>query len=209
MNVWAHDGKLYEVNSHYSLPDDAWQYELAGISGSPGTGPYLAVLIPDATPDDGPFTPKQAEHVRALIHDGQAPWPVLHRFVDLIEDSGDITHGPEAIPDIGALVSSNNTWQFADKRFEMNSFHHGDRDSWCYELYEVDPETPENNYIEVLIPDAQPTDGPFVAATADQVTFTAHGTWTMPWPVFRHFLNAIEASGDIVEGTAAAEHSEP
>lgn len=92
MNVWAHDGKLYEVNSYYSLPDDAWQYELVGLSGAPGTGPYLIVLIPDATPDDGPFTPRVAEPVQVIQH-GQTPWPVLHRFVDLIEGSGDITYG--------------------------------------------------------------------------------------------------------------------
>ena len=208
MNVWAHDGKLYEVNSYHSLPDDAWQYELAGISGAPETGPYLAVLIPDATPD-GPFTPRQAEHIQVTIHNGQTPWPVLHRFVDLIENSGDITHGTAASSGIGALTSSNTTWQFADRRFEVNSFYFGDRDSWCYELCVVDPNSPENNYIEVLIPDAQPADGPFVAAAADQVTVAGHGTSTVPWPVFRHFLDTIETSGDIVEGTATAGHPEP
>jgi hypothetical protein len=125
MNVRAHNGKLYEVNSHYSLPDDAWRYELTGLSGAPGTRPYLIVLIPDATPADGPFTPRHAEDVQVLIHDGQTPWPVLHRFVDLIEDSGDVTHGPEASQDIGTLTSSNSRWQFADRRFEANSFHFG------------------------------------------------------------------------------------
>ncbi|MFE3202340.1 hypothetical protein [Embleya sp. NPDC059237] len=154
MNVWAHDGLLYEVDSGYSLPDDAWRYELAGISGAPGSGPYLVVIIPDATPEDGPFSPKQVEHVRTVIHDGRTPWPVLLRFVDLIEGSGDVTHGHEATSDIGTLASSNNEWQFADRRFEVNSFHIGDRGSWCYELYEVAPGTSENNYIEVQIPDA-------------------------------------------------------
>ncbi|MFF7250733.1 hypothetical protein ACFZBU_43535 [Embleya sp. NPDC008237] len=209
MNVWAHDGLLYEVDSGYSLPDDAWRYELAGVSGAPGTGPYLVVIIPDATPDDGPFTPKQAEHVRTVIHDGRTPWPVLLRFVDLIEGSGDVTHGHEATSDIGTLASSNNEWQFADRRFEVNSFHIGDRGSWCYELYEVAPETSENNYIEVQIPDAQPAEGSFVAATADQATFTAHGAWTLPWPVFRHFLDVIETSGDIVADTTTAGHPKP
>jgi hypothetical protein len=95
------------------------------------------------------------------------------------------------------------------RQFEVNSFHFGDRDSWCYELYEVDSETPENNYIEVLIPDVRPAEGPFAPATADQVMFTAHGTLEVPWLVFRHFLDAIEASGDIVEGTTAAGHPKP
>lgn len=207
MEVWAHDGRLYEVNSYYSLPDDAWQYELAGQDGALATGPYLSVLIPDATPDDGPFTPRQAEHVRVVVHDGLTSWPVLRRFVNLIEASGDITSGPEVSPAIGTLtLSSNNTWQLGGKRFEVNSFHFGDRDSWCYELYEVESETSENRYVEVLIPDVQPAAGPFVPATADQVTFTVHGTWTVPWPVFRRFLDAIEASGDIVEGGTAAGH---
>jgi hypothetical protein len=55
VEVWDHSGKLYEVNSYYSLPDDAWQYEL---TGAPGTGSYLAIVIPDAAPEHGPFTPK-------------------------------------------------------------------------------------------------------------------------------------------------------
>lgn len=41
------------------------------------------------------------------------------------------------------------------------------------------------------------------------MTVTAYGTWTVPWLVFRHFLDAIEASGDIVEVAPVAEHSEP
>ncbi|MCW2886980.1 MAG: hypothetical protein JWL58_3842, partial [Streptosporangiaceae bacterium] len=53
MEVWAHDGKLYDVNSYYSLPDDAWHYELVRQDGAPATGPYLSVLIPDTTPDAG------------------------------------------------------------------------------------------------------------------------------------------------------------
>ncbi|GAB3864516.1 hypothetical protein GCM10029963_75050 [Micromonospora andamanensis] len=65
MAIRSHDGKLYEITSGYSLPDDAWQYELVGLTGPPGTGPYLSVLIPDATPD-GPFTPRPAEHVMVV-----------------------------------------------------------------------------------------------------------------------------------------------
>jgi hypothetical protein len=34
---------------------------------------------------------------------------------------------------------------------------------------------------------------------ADRVTFTAHGEWDIPWPVFRRFIEAIAGSGDIVQ----------
>ncbi|MEV4661077.1 hypothetical protein AB0J85_03925 [Micromonospora echinofusca] len=42
MEVWAHGTELYEVNSYYSLPDDAWQYELTGMSEAGG---HVAVVI--------------------------------------------------------------------------------------------------------------------------------------------------------------------
>jgi hypothetical protein len=31
MEIWSYDGKLYEITSRYSLPDDAWHYELTDI----------------------------------------------------------------------------------------------------------------------------------------------------------------------------------
>ena len=57
----------------------------------------------------------------------------------------------------------------------------------------------ENNYIDVRIPDASPNSGPFIPMPSDHVTLTMHGQWRLPWPVFRRFLNAIRAAGDIVE----------
>lgn len=93
VEVWDHDGKLYEVNSYYSLPGDAWQYELVGLTGAPGTGPYLSVTIPDATPDDGAFTPRPASNVMVRAGGGDVPWPILRRFIDLVESSGDIVRG--------------------------------------------------------------------------------------------------------------------
>ncbi|MGW4294345.1 hypothetical protein ACWEH1_14990 [Micromonospora chersina] len=106
MEVWDHDGKLYEVNSYYSLPDDAWKYELVGLTGAPGTGPYLSVRIPDATPDDGPFTPRPAGDVMVNAGSGDVPWPILRRFIDLVESSGDIvddeTDDASPITDSGA-----------------------------------------------------------------------------------------------------------
>ncbi|MFV2013372.1 MULTISPECIES: hypothetical protein [unclassified Micromonospora] len=73
MEVWSHGANLYEVNSYYSLPEDAWCYELAGLSGTPGTGPYLAIGIPDANPDDGPLTPQPARLATIHLASGQTP----------------------------------------------------------------------------------------------------------------------------------------
>jgi hypothetical protein len=95
VEVWDHDGKLYEVNSYYSLPDVAWQYELIGLTGAPGTGPYLAIVIPDATPDEGPFSPKHVGHALVRIGGGVAPWPILLRLIELAE-SGDIVDTDQA-----------------------------------------------------------------------------------------------------------------
>jgi hypothetical protein len=66
VEVWEHDRRLYEVNSYYSLPDDAWQYELVGLTGAPGIGPYLTIVIPDATPEPGPFTMPTQTVVRSF-----------------------------------------------------------------------------------------------------------------------------------------------
>jgi hypothetical protein len=63
----------------------------------------------------------------------------------------------------------------------------------------VTPNTQRNDYVEVQIPDAQPDSGPFVPEPADVVTFTAHGVWDIPWPIFRRFIEVINTTGDIVE----------
>jgi hypothetical protein len=64
VDVWECNGRLYDVSSGYSLPDDAWQYELQGLTGAPLTGPTITVTIPDATPDGGqPFTPQPSNMV--------------------------------------------------------------------------------------------------------------------------------------------------
>jgi hypothetical protein len=31
------------------------------------------------------------------------------------------------------------------------------------------------------------------------VTFTAHGEWDIPWPIFGRFIEVIAISGDIVQ----------
>ncbi|GAB3864520.1 hypothetical protein GCM10029963_75060 [Micromonospora andamanensis] len=120
----------------------------------------------------------------------------------LLDSSGDLVDELRDLsPEATALPVTLNTWSHDDRRFEVNHFHYGDAESWCYELYEVDPATTENNYIDVRVPDALPESGPFVPMPAEHVTLTMHGRWTLPWPVFRRFLDAIRAAGDIVEST--------
>ena len=202
MEIWSHDDKLYEVNSGYSLPDDAWQYELVGLTGSPGTGPYIAVAIPDATPD-GSFTPKPARDAVVHAGGGMLPWPILANLIDVLNASGDLIEGSSELSvDTPARPLTLNVWWHGKRQFEVNTFHYGERDSWCYELYEVISGSDRNDYIEVRVPDASPEQGPFVPMPADQVTLTMHGTWSIPWPIFRRFIDAIRAAGDIVDPTA-------
>jgi hypothetical protein len=146
-----------------------------------------------------PFTPSDAAGVTVAVAHGPLPWPVVLRFMGFVETSGDIVTGPSTAVVTGALSLSLNSWRFADRVFEVTSFHHGEHDSWCYELYEVDPTSTSNDYIDVRIPDLQPADGPFVPADTRQVVLAGHGSPELPWPVFRHFLDAICRTGDIVE----------
>ncbi len=201
MEIWPHDGKLYEIGSGYSLPDDAWQYELVGLTGPPGTGPYLTVSIPDATPD-GPFTPRPAEHIVVHAGGGVVPWPILESLIHLLESSGDLVDEQRDLSaETTALPLTLNTWSHDGRRFEVNHFYFGDIESWCYELYTVDPDSVDDGGIDIRIPDASPESGPFVPMPAEHVTLTMRGRCTFPWPVFRRFLDAIRATGDIVEST--------
>jgi hypothetical protein len=204
VGVWSHDGRHYEVNSYYSLPDDAWRYEVVVPAGANGAGPHLAVLVPDATPQGEPFTPKGDSHVVVRVGGGELPWPIVRRLLHLIQSSGDLV--PEAgVPDRAPdELRSHHVWSWEAKQFEVNSFHFGEHDSWCYGLYEVDPGAEGNDDIEVRIPDANPAGGPFVPGPADRVRFTAHGDWAIPWPIFRRFVDAIEASGDLGPDETAA-----
>jgi hypothetical protein len=203
VEIWSYDAKLYEIVSMYSLPDDAWQYELTGLTGPPGAGPYLAITIPDATPD-GPFTPRAAQHAVVRAGGGTVPWLILEKLIHLLDSSGDLVEEQRDLSNEAvALPLTLNSWSFAGRRFEVNQFHHGDADSWSYELYELDPSSRDNNYIDVRIPDASPESGPFLPMSVDHVTLTMHGRWALPWPVFRRYLDAIRAAGDLVESTGA------
>ncbi|MEV6562865.1 hypothetical protein AB0M22_44605 [Nocardia sp. NPDC051756] len=193
MEIWEHDGNLYEVSSNYCLPDEAWTYELQGITGPPGTGPHLDVSIPDQTPE-GPFTPRSQRHVIVSFGPGSIPWLILRRFRDHVQSSGDIVTKDQPAEVVGDLRWSYNTWHFGDQRCEVNSFYFSDRDAWCYELCIPDPDPDANNYLEVLVPDITPN-GPYTQATIDQVIATPHGKLNLHWPIFTHFLTVLESSG--------------
>jgi hypothetical protein len=197
VEVWTYGDELFELNSMYALPDDAWSYELTALSGV--RGPGLAVLIPDATPDHAPFTPSGAAHVQVLMTDGSWPWSILLRFLHHVEASGDIVTD-EAAAVTGDLTLSRNTWTFRSRRFEVNSFGLDDPDCWSYELYEVGQPADENHYLDVRIPNIQPDPnrGTFSPDHTGAVTVTVFGEWALPWPVITHFLTAVDASGDIV-----------
>src|SRR5690349_8614452 len=89
MGIWSFGGEQYEIISMYSLPDDAWHYELTGLTGPPAARPYLAVDVPDATPG-GAFTPQPAQHVVVHAGGGVLPRLVLTRLIDQLDSSGDL-----------------------------------------------------------------------------------------------------------------------
>ncbi|MDT5027639.1 MAG: hypothetical protein QOE61_4065 [Micromonosporaceae bacterium] len=197
VEVWTHGGGLFELNSMYALPDDAWTYELTARSGHRGQG--LAVLIPDVTSGDAPFTPSGAGMVRVLVEDGAWAWPVVMRLVRFVEASGDIVPDGRVVVS-GDLDLSCNEWTFGARRFEVNSFWLDDPDCWFYELYELGQPSDRNDYLDVRVPNVNPdpNSGVFTPDDAGRVTLNVFGTWVLPWPVLTHFVAAVEASGDIV-----------
>lgn len=196
MEIWEHNGTLYEVSSYYCLPDNAWTYELQGITGPPGTGPHLEVSVPDKAPDDGPFVPRSQHHVVVSFGPGWIPWLVLRRFRDHVQNSGDIVTMSRPVEVVGDLRLTANAWHYGDQRCEVNSFYFSDRDAWCYELCVPDPDPDANDYLEVLVPDITPN-GPFTPTSVDKVVLIPHGEVNLRWPVFTHFTTTLESSGDI------------
>lgn len=186
-----HNGAKYQIVSMYLLPQDAWTYELTGPYGTSGPPAGLAVMIPDATPDGGPFTPSDAADATVALASGSLPWPLVLRFLRFVETSGDIV--------TGAVSQSLNPWCFADRVFEVTSLHAGGDDGRRYKLYEIGPTSTSNGYIEVRISDPGPADKPSAPSDATQVVIAWNGNPDLPWPIFRHFLDAIRGSADIVE----------
>jgi hypothetical protein len=187
----------FELNSFYALPEDAWVYELAHVARACGQG--LAVLIPDANPVGAPFTPLGAAQVRVLVEDGTRPWPVLMRFLRFVEASGDIVSDDEGTVS-GDLSLTCNAWALGHRRFGVNAFWLDDPDGWVYELYQLGQPSDRNDYLDVRVPNVNPdvNSGVFVPDGVERVTVNMFGTWELPWPVLRHFIAAVAASGDIV-----------
>jgi hypothetical protein len=193
MEVWSHDGKQYELNSYYNVIDNAWQYELVGTAEPT----FLAIVIPDSTPDGDRFVPAPSDDVLLAAAGGTTPWPILMGLVDRAESSGDIVEDTRwrlAAASDRPLIT-HTVWTHHSKIYEINSFYFGDRDAWCYELCLPHSDPDRNDYLAVLIPDADPGSGPFVPVASDRITCTVHGDCAVPWPVFRRFIEAISTDG--------------
>jgi hypothetical protein len=100
----------------------------------------------------------------------------------------------------GDVRSRANTWRYGEREFVYRQFHFAAHRAWCHEIAEL--HVPDNDFIDVKIPDRQYGPGPFVPATADRANVYCHGEATVPWLVFLRFLAVVAASGDIV-GTDA------
>jgi hypothetical protein len=185
--IWQHDGRRYEFASFYPLPDVAWAYELTALNHAG----YLSILVPDATPGDG-FTPLDESHTYVRWSTGVLPWPLVRRLTGVA--AADMV--PAAATVRGNLRHTHNRWTYGAREFDCNSFHFAEHSSWCYEIAELF--TPGNDFIDVRIPDLAPESAPFVPAPVDRVRLHCHGDGTLPWLVYRRFVQLVEASGDIV-----------
>lgn len=104
----------------YCLPVGAWHYERTGLTGVAGAGPYLAVVIPDGTPD-GPFTPMPAQHAAVLAGGGVVPSRILARLIEVLDSSGDLVDerrylADEATALPATLPATLNVWSHESSR---------------------------------------------------------------------------------------------
>lgn len=86
MDIWEHDGQLFEYTSGYYLDGDAWHHELVGLSAPA----FVEISVPDATPDDAAFTPSSPDQVIVRFADGSIPWPIWLKFMSAIQESNDL-----------------------------------------------------------------------------------------------------------------------
>ena len=84
--TWEHGKRQFQYVSFYCLPEDAWFHE---VSESSGTA-YACLVVPDMTPDDGPFTAGPPANATLRFSEGEIPWPIWLRFMVAIEASGHI-----------------------------------------------------------------------------------------------------------------------
>lgn len=83
--VWEFEGKQYSYESYYHLDQDAWVHEIASENNSG----FLMIVVPDATPDDGPFTPRRDEAVLRFT-EGELPVSIVERLIHTARAAGDI-----------------------------------------------------------------------------------------------------------------------
>ena len=86
MDIWEHDGQLFQYDASYHVDEDAWHHELTGLS-APG---FVLVSVPDATPDDAAFTPSSPDQVLVRFTDGSIPWPIWLKFISTIQNAKDL-----------------------------------------------------------------------------------------------------------------------
>jgi hypothetical protein len=192
MIQWSHGSRMFGVVETYDLHDNAWVYELTGGNGS-SFDAFLAVAFPDATPI-GDFTSMAADRTVVHVAPGTIPWPVLRKFLDLVDRSNFLVDDQEwgSVVAADPLSASHVVWTHEDASYDVNSFHHSDRDGWCYEL--CAPIRPDrNDFLDVLVPDVA-GDGQFAPASADHVVLAVHGEWTVPWPIFRKFVEVVASA---------------
>jgi len=189
VDIWRQAGERYEFVSFYPHPDEAWVFEVTALDRRG----YLAILIPDATPD-ADFTPMDESHAYVRWDDGTLPWTVVRRLADRGRHSMRPARPPVAVR--GDVRSRANTWRYGEREFVYRQFHFAAHRAWCHEIAEL--HVPDNDFIDVKIPDRQPGPGPFVPATADRANVYCHGEAALPWLVFLRFLAVVAASGHIV-----------
>jgi hypothetical protein len=83
--VWEHEGKLYDYESYYDLAADSWTHELTALDGSGA----LWLAVPDATPDDAPFTPRIDDAV-VRARGGALPLVIVQRLLSAAKTAGEI-----------------------------------------------------------------------------------------------------------------------
>ncbi|MTD15061.1 hypothetical protein GIS00_14050 [Nakamurella sp. YIM 132087] len=86
MAMWEYDGRRFMYVSGYMLDEGAWHHELSEI----GSEACACIVIPDATPDDGPFTPGASETVILRTAAGTIPWPIWVAFMSRVHESNDL-----------------------------------------------------------------------------------------------------------------------
>jgi hypothetical protein len=86
VEIWEHDGAVWDYLSYYSLVEDAWVHEARSFEG--GTR-HVEIVIPDATPDDGPFIPRP-DDAFIRMGEGSIPAGILTRLIAAARDAGDL-----------------------------------------------------------------------------------------------------------------------